>query len=94
MIATAKKPARNFPPLPLYGAVLINHAGLLRHNGLGVVRCHSEQRNDPHPKDRTRTANDDRPASTDDISSADLCGHSSSKRLKRCHSTALISPSK
>lgn len=41
------------------GAVLVDHAGFLGHDGLGVVGGHAEQGDDPHPEDGARATHDD-----------------------------------
>ena len=71
-------------------AFIVDNLRLLCENGLGVVCRHAEQGDDPHPEDRTRAADENRAASADDVTGADLGGNSCRKRLERAHGTATV----
>ena len=71
-------------------AFLVDDLRLLRENGLGVVRRHAEQRDDPHPEDRARAADEDRTACADDVAGADLRGNGRCERLERAHGAAAV----
>ena len=74
----------------VHGTVLIDHAGLLRHDGLGVVGSHAQKRDDPHPEDGARAAHDDGAAGTHDVARAHLGRDGGGQRLERRHAAALI----
>ena len=57
---------------------------------LGIDRRHAEEGNDPHPEDRTGTADQDRAARTDDISRPDLCRDRSGECLEGTQAPFLL----
>ena len=72
------------------GAVLVDHAGFLGHDGLGVVGGHAEQGDDPHPEDGARAAHDDGAASAHDVAGTHLGRDGGGERLERRHAAALV----
>lgn len=71
-------------------AFAIDDTHLLREHGFSVVRGHTEECNEPHPEDRTRTTDQDRAARTDDVAGADLCRNSGGERLEGAHAALLL----
>ena len=67
----------------VHGTVLVDYAGLLGHDRLGVVGGHAEQGDDPHPEDGARAAHDDGTAGAHDVARAHLGRDSGGQRLER-----------
>ena len=74
----------------VHGTVLVDYAGLLGHDRLGVVGGHAEQGDDPHPEDGARAAHDDGTAGAHDVARAHLGRDSGGQRLERRHAAALV----
>ena len=72
------------------GAVLVDLARLLREDGLGVVGRHTEERDEPHPEDGARAADQDGAAGTHDVARADLRRDGGGERLKRADAALLL----
>ena len=72
-------------------AVSIHHAGLLRQHRLGIDGRHAEEGNDPHPENRTGTADEDRTAGAHDITGAYLRGNSRGQCLEGGKAAMLLS---
>ena len=60
----------------------VDHAGLLRHDGLGIIGRHAQKGDEPHPEDGAGATYQNGAAGADDVTGADLRGNGRGQGLK------------
>ena len=73
-----------------YGAVRLDHAGLLGQNGFGINGGHTKERDDPHPEDGAGAAHKDCAAGADDVTGTHLGGDGSGEGLEGTQAALLL----